>query len=102
MITLYDCFLQTSALNEACSAESAHLLSSTISSQQISQQIIMASKKVQELQKSMENPKKHKDLTVKKGPGVCNNVNFSKHRWDLIFRTHRNTVRNGQIWAEWV
>ena len=62
----------------------------------------MASKKVQELQKSMENPKKHKDLTVKKGPGVCNNVNFSKHRWDLIFRTHRNTVRNGQIWAEWV
>ena len=50
----------------------------------------------------MENPKKHKDLTVKKGPGVCNNVNFSKHRWDLIFRTHRNTVRNGQIWAEWV
>ena len=46
--------------------------------------------------------KKHKDLTVKKGPGLFNNVNFSKHRWDLIFRTHRITVRNSQIWAEWV
>ena len=77
--------------------EPAQLLSSTIiSSQQISQQIIMASKK------TMENPKKHKDLTVKKGPGLFNNVNFSKHRWDLIFRTHRITVSKSQIWAQWV